>query len=80
MCVCPSVFPSDNTSKSEPILMIIPEAKFEDEQNRSSGFGETGKKVVKKVVKKCQIGVPEKVFEKFSRNMTDTEKMMMTKL
>ena len=32
------------------------------------------------MVKKCQIGVPERFFEKISRNMTDTEKMMMTNI
>ena len=45
----------DNSSKSEQILMniflktsnLICEAKFEDEQNRSSGSGDMGKKVVK---------------------------------
>ena len=34
----------------------------------------------KKVVKKCQIGVPERFFEKISRNISDTEKMMMTNI
>ena len=34
----------------------------------------------KKVVKKCQIGVPERFLEKISRNMTDAEKMMMTNI
>ena len=32
----------------------------------------------KKVVEKCQIGVPERFFEKISRNMTVTKKLMMT--
>ena len=32
----------------------------------------------KKIVKKYQIGVPERFFEKISRNMTDTEKMLMS--
>src|ERR1700761_2272104 len=52
------------------------DAKFEDEQNRSSGSGDMGKKVVKK----CQIGVRVMFFEKISRNITDTEKMMMTNI
>ena len=34
----------------------------------------------KKVVKRCQIGVPVRFFEKTSRNMTDTEKMIMTNI
>ena len=55
---------------------LIPEAKFEDEQNRSSGSGDMGKKVVKK----CQIGVPERFFENISRNMIVTEKMIMTNI
>ena len=50
-----SLCPSDNSSKSEPILMnlflktsnLILEAKFEDEQNLSSGSGDIGKKVEK---------------------------------
>src|ERR1700761_3962356 len=70
--------------KSELILMnlflktlnLIPDAKFEDEQNRIGGSGDMGKKVIKK----CQIGVPERFFEKISRNMTETEKMMMTNI
>src|ERR1700761_2288186 len=32
------------------------------------------------MVKKGQIGVPERFFEKISRNMTDTEKMKMTNI
>ena len=55
---------------------LIPKAKFEDVQNRFSGSGDMGKKVVKK----CQIGVRERFFEKISRNMTDTVKMMMTNI
>src|SRR6201996_7942905 len=70
--------------KSELILMnlflktlnLIPDAKFEDEQNRSRGSGDMGKKVVKK----CQIGMPERFFEKISRNTTDTEKMMINNI
>ena len=65
---CLSVCARDNSSKSEPILMniflkmsnLIPEAKFEDEQNRSSGSGD----MTQKLVKKCQIGVHERFFEK----------------
>src|ERR1700761_4855183 len=53
---------------------------FEDEHNRSSGSGDMGKKVVKKWSKSGQIEVPESFFEKISRNMTDTEKMMMTNI
>ena len=30
--------------------------------------------------KKCQIGGPERFFEKISRNMTNTEKMLMTNI
>src|ERR1700744_2677301 len=53
--VCLSVCPSDNSSKSEPIWMNLflktsdglSQAKFEDEQNRSSGSGDMGKKMVK---------------------------------
>src|ERR1700761_2369140 len=52
---CPSVCQSDNSSKSEPIWMNLflktsdglSQAKFEDEQNRSSGSGDMGEKVVK---------------------------------
>ena len=32
------------------------------------------------MVKKCQIGDTERFFEKISRNMTDTKKMMMTNI
>ena len=53
-------------------------AKFEDEQNRLIGSGDIGKKVVKKWSKSGQIEVPEKVFEKISRNMTVTEKMLIS--
>ena len=86
LCVCLSVCPSDNSSKSEPILMNLflkdglSQAKFEGEHNRSSRSGDMGKKVGKKVVKKCQNGVPERFFEKISRDMTDTEKIMMTNI
>ena len=87
MSVSPYVCPRDNFSKSEPFLMnfffkyvgrsiYIYQAKFEDEQNRSSRSGDMGKKVVKK----CQIGVPERFFEKISRNMRDTERMMITNI
>ena len=34
----------------------------------------------KKVVKRCQIGMPERFFDKILRNITDTEKMMMTNI
>ena len=34
----------------------------------------------KKYSKSGQIKVPERFFEKISRNMTDTEKMMMTNI
>ena len=44
---------------------------FEDEQNQLIASGDMGKKMVKK----CQIEVSERFFEKISRNMTDTEKM-----
>ena len=75
-----SVCGHDNSSKSEPIWMNLffktsdglSQAKFEDEHNRSSGSGDMGKKVVK-----LRSEVPESFFEKISRNMTDTEKMMM---
>ena len=34
----------------------------------------------KKLSKSGQIGVPERFFEKITRNMTDTEKIMMTNI
>ena len=37
-----------------------------------------GKKVVKKWSKSGQIEVPDRFFEKISRNMSDTEKMLMS--
>ena len=37
-----------------------------------------GKKVVKKWSKSGQIEVSERFFEKMSRNMTDTEKMLIS--
>src|ERR1700761_5692197 len=88
LSVCPSVRHHDNSSKSEPILMnlflktsiLICEAKFEDEQNRLIGSGDMGKKVVKKWSKSGQIEVSQRFFEKISRNMTDTEKMMLTNI
>ena len=55
MSVCPSACGHDNFSKSQAILMkfaesvgnIIYEAKFEDEQNRTSGSGDMVIKLVK---------------------------------
>ena len=54
-------------------MNLICEAKFEDEQNRSIESGDMGKKVVK-------LGCLRVFFGNISRNMTDTEKMMITNI
>src|ERR1700744_273160 len=77
-----SVYPSDNSSKSEPIWMnlFLKDVYF----RLSSKMSKIGQVILeiwaKKWSRSGQIEVLERFFEKISRNMTDTEKMMMNNI
>src|ERR1700744_2531889 len=81
--VCPSVCHHDNSSKSEPILMNLFLKDFDfifvRLSSKMSKIGSLDPEIwAKKWSKSGQIEVSQRFFEKISRNMTDTEKMMLT--
>ena len=79
------VRPSDNSSKSEPILMNLFLKDFDfifvRLSSKMSKIGSLDPEILaKKWSKSGKIEVSERFFEKISRNMTDTEKMLQTLL
>src|ERR1700744_6581829 len=78
--VCPSVCHHDNSSKSEPILMNLFLKDFVFRlSSKMSKIGSLDPEILaKKWSKSGQIEVSERFFEKISRNMTDTEKMLIS--